>query len=366
MPRKKAYILAFQRALNYGAVLQIYALSKVVESLGVEVEVLDYVPSWMEINLKNQPSIMSYLKRCLMKIFFRDFQEKLKFTPRIYRSPKELEDHLDPVDFYITGSDQVWNEVITHKDDTYFLSFAPNEARKIGYAVSMGNQSVSADFDARVQTLVLKFDAISVREKFVSDYVKTFRPNINVPVVLDPTLLLDEQDYAHICSTKIYNEPYIAVYACMHDENFYELARYFRRKTGLPLVNLGYHFNGPDKHEFLFGPENWINRIKNASYILTNSFHGTAFSILHHKKFMVVPNSSLKQQGLNARFIELLASLGLSERIVQCEAEIDLCFDAPITYDVAFSLLHKRRDESITFLKNALNLSDSRDDILND
>lgn len=366
MLRKKAYIIAFHRALNYGAVLQIYALSKVVERFGIDVEVIDYIPRWMEISLKNQPTLLSYVKRKFMKIFFRNFQGNLKKTPRTFKSLKELEEYLDPADFYITGSDQVWNEVITRKDEAYFLSFVPENSKRIGYAVSMGNRLISTDFDARVKELVLKFDAISVREKFVSDYVKTFSPDSDIPIALDPSLLLDEEDYALVCSTKTYQEPYIAVYACMHDKNLYELARYFKRKLGLPLVNLGYHFSGPDKHEYLFGPENWINRIKNARYILTNSFHGTVFSILHRKKFMVVPNNDVTQQGLNARFVELLASLGLSQRLVQNESDIDLCFDAPIDYDTAFRLLQNRRNESLAYLRSALNLTATGESMNND
>lgn len=356
MNKNKAYIIAFQRSLNYGAVLQIYALSKVIERLGVSVEVVDYVPRWMEFRLSSQPSLLSYIKRRLMKFFFRSFYRKMNLTSHTYKSLKELQEHLDPAAFYITGSDQVWNELITQKDEAYFLSFAPENAKKIGYAVSMGNKPISADFYSRVQELVLKFDAVSVREKYVADFVKSFRPNSDIPIVLDPTLLLDEQDYALVSAKKTYRQPYIAVYSCMHDANFYELARYFKKKSGLPLVNLGYHFNGADKHEYIFGSENWISRIKGAEYVLTNSFHGTVFSIIHRKKFMVVPNSDKAQQGLNARFVELLKSLGLSGRLVENEKEVDRCFDRAIDYDSAFGLLQKRREESLDYLKDALDI----------
>lgn len=351
---KKVYILAFQRAFNYGALLQIYALKKTISRMGFEVHIIDYVPQWMKITLKNQPNILSYFKRLLMKIFFNPFLKKLGINKPIL-SIQEAEKKLDGNGMFIVGSDQVWNEKLIRKDPMYFFSFLPNSTKRIGYAVSMGNYPFSIDFLEKIEPEINKFHSISAREKFVADYLKeNNKYSNNIPIVLDPTLLLKKEDYDEVSSTNTINKPFIAVYPCMYDQNFFDLVSYIKLKTGLPLVNLGYHFKGSDKNDYIFGPENWLNKIRNAKYFITNSFHGTAFAILHKTQFLTVPTLKQEEIGLNARFTELLDSLDLSDRLVTNPKDIDAKLDSNIDFDNAFLKLETRRSESLLFLRNAL------------
>ena len=349
---KKAYILAFQKATNYGAVSQIYALKTTLEKNGLEVEVIDYIPEWMKVTLKNQPTIKSFIKRKIMNFTFKSFFNKLGLTKETFYDRKILKEQLPKADFYFVGSDQVWNQNITKKDVTYFLNFAPKSDKKIGYAVSMGNYAFSEDFKSQAEPFIKEFTSLSAREVFVSDFVKDNSFDIDVPIVVDPTLLLEAEEYDNIRNHKKFNTEYIALYAAMHDENLYAYAEHLKTITGLPIINLGYHYKGADKQEYLKGPENWLDRIADATYFITNSFHGTVFSIVYKKDFFVVPNQNPSLKGLNARFEELLISLKLEERLVYSTNDIKV--DEKINFKEAYSLLEKRKEKSIEFILNSI------------
>jgi len=352
MNSKKAYILAFQKATNYGAVLQIYALKTTLEKLDLTVEVIDYIPKWMQVTLKNQPSLKSFLKRKIMNLTFKSFFKKLKLTQNSYYDNKSLTHDLNTGDFYFVGSDQVWNPKIMQNDSTYFLDFVPKNAKKIGYAVSMGNQVISDKFMTKVLPLIKDFDFISAREDFVTNFIHNYDKNIQIPIVLDPTLLLNASDYETLKDKTKFRSKYIAVYAAMHDENLYDYARYLKEKTGLPIINLGYHFNGADRQEYIKGPGNWLNRIEQSNYFITNSFHGTVFSILYKKEFFVVPNQN--QLGLNARFIELLESLKLNSRLIHSKHEIDTLLHSKLVFENAYLLLKERKKQSLKYIKETI------------
>lgn len=351
---RKAYLLAFHRATNYGAVLQLFALKTVLERYDLEVEVIDYTPKWMKVTLKNQRSLLSFIKRKVMNFTFKSFISKLDLTKENYSDLDNLRHSLPPADFYFVGSDQVWNEKIIKEDPTYFLPFAPDNSVKIGYAISMGNHFLSECLLRKVKSSILRFDFISGREQFVSDFVSDQHYNKKVPVLLDPTLLLKRNDYDEILLEKHYKEKFIAVYSCMRDDRLYEFARHLKMLTGLRLINLGYSFKGADKQEYLYGPINWINRIKHSTFFITNSFHGTAFAVIYSKVFFTVPTNIEAQLGKNARFIELLTSLNLADRLVYEKQDIDYLIDSSIEYDKAHGLLEKRRKEAILFLETAL------------
>ncbi|MBD3843236.1 MAG: polysaccharide pyruvyl transferase family protein [Campylobacterales bacterium] len=117
-------------------------------------------------------------------------------------------------------------------------------------------------------------------------------------------------------------------------------------------MNLGYHFNGADKHEYLLGPQNWLNRIAQARYFITNSFHGTVFSILYKKDFFVVPNQ--KEIGLNARFIELLESLELDDRLIYSREDLDDKINKKSDFKNAYRLLGARKEHSLDYIKKAI------------
>jgi hypothetical protein len=218
----------------------------------------------------------------------------------------------------------------------------------------MGHKELEEPFKTDAYNLIKKFNHLSAREHFVSEFINQKYSNINVPVVLDPTILLDIEEYDEVCDNKNFGKEYIAVYSAMRDQRLYNLAFHLKELTGLPIINLGYHFSGPDKHEYIKGPENWLNRIKQAKFFITNSFHGTVFAVLSKSNFFVVPNDNPVQKGLNARFVELLDSLSLSNQIIIGKDELEAKLENEIPYNRAFELLQQRREISINYIREAL------------
>lgn len=348
---RKAYILAFQRATNYGAVLQIFALKTVLESMGLEVVVIDYVPDWMRATVKNQPTILSYVKRKVMNFTFLPIFRMLGLSSKTKLTREGIKRIIDG-DYYFVGSDQVWNPRIMKEDLSYFLDFVPSDALRIGYAVSMGGVALSKEFCAKAILEIEKFKYLSGREAFVCDFVKKNFPEMKVPKVLDPTLLLDFEDYSIVKAKRQFTYEYILVYTAMHDSHFVKLAFHLREITGLKIVNVGHYFSGADIQESFKGPENWLNRIEQASFFITNSFHGTVFSILSRGNFMVVPSQT--NLHLNARFEELLESLDLSQRLVYNKHDVDRVLLLDVDYDVVNEKLARFRESSKQFIRNAV------------
>lgn len=352
---KRVYLMSYQRASNYGASLQLFALKTTIEGLGHSVQVIDYIADNMRLVPRNYSSWLSYCKRVLMDLFFRRIRKKFNLTADTYTSLHQLE-ALPKADVYIVGSDQVWNPAIHQNDRSFYLPFVPMSGKRIAYAASSGGHEYSTKQLELFASDIKRFDAISVREKSLQDTVRLMGlDTAEIPVVLDPTLLLDAEQYDVVRNKKKSNFKYIAVYSCLKDPAFYTVVRDLQKLTNLPVINLGYHFKGASSQEYMFGPGHWLDRISQAEFVLTNSFHGTVFSILYKKKFAVVPSRLQKELGLNGRFLDLLESIGLSDRVYfNSENNIADFISREINFNVSFVKLNERRQHSFLFLKKSL------------
>lgn len=327
-------IVTFHNAFNYGATLQCAALSKMLSKQGVDVSVIDYLPGYVE----DKKSVFRYLKdvkkannkikaaakgvaylRFAIDIHkrnraFDDFVRKNMNLTRTYSTERELEIDPPTADAYICGSDQVWNKVITNNafDDVFFLQFVKNGLR-IAYAVSLGETGPSENKD-ELSSLTKKFDFISVREENIAVELGKVLSR-DVATVVDPTLLLDEADYtAFEKPVSFAPDRYLLVYNIQNSDLSISLAEKIAREKGLQIIDISPNpfqkAKGSIK-KISVGPGEFLTLIKNAEYIVTNSFHGTVFSLIYRKQFYTIPHK--KRPG---RMVSLLRLCGLEDRII--------------------------------------------------
>ena len=376
----KVGILTFHFVNNCGAILQCIALQRLLSQLpDVEVEIINYQPdyhtnvyrpimnpfqqawapakSFQDRNLayrfyryiRNVASSLEksrhFIERYKRREIFRDYYQKNMRLSKIYKTLTELSD-CEKYDLYIVGSDQLWNSHITNYsiDRAYYLEFVNcGIGRKISYAVSANLQENEIP---EVSQLLKKFDLISVREE------RTFRQLINIVeeknirIDLDPTMLLAREDYLALEEEILIPEKYIL---------FYGLATKDRIPLERALGELVSHTHlevfdiSPVSHNLktnsvkkkLYSPGQFLTVIKNAEYIVTNSFHGTVFSIIYNKNFFTALPSLHPE-----RLEYLLATLELNDRIIKP----GLQYSPMIEWDTTNRLLEKARRESKSYL----------------
>jgi hypothetical protein len=351
-------LVTFHSAVNHGTVLQAYALKKTMEDMGCSVRTVDYRPSFMRSDyLGPGQSVRTLGKRLLQYLIFRLFVKKhLNLTERVYRTLLDLVRHPLRADHVVCGSDQVWNlEITKGLDPVYFLDFPSNSTKKIAYAVSMGETVVPDGSAAGFKDAVSKIPAISVRERFTRDQLILSGRGGPIPVVLDPTLL--PVDFAQILPKKDPGEPYIALYYISKDDEVEKAAMKLKRILNIPIVNISSsRFTGADKNELFLNPAEWLQRVRHAAVVCTNSFHGTALAVKFNRPFY-----SIKVRGKSAwagnRISELLSSLDLSPRLV--DTSDDLPENREALLEMAGSqrtveLLEARQAYSLNFLREAL------------
>ena len=335
----KVYVINFHHVLNYGAVIQGYALCRFLNKNGYEAKIIDYRPFYfLSQTYRPAKGVMKTLKKMIMNVNFYKFRKKhISLTEKILYSEKDLVNFFkDSQDAFICGSDQVWNIKLTNgkMDSGYFLDFVPSTARKIAYAASIGQTK----FDRNNQESILKklksYSAISVREDFAKKEVLGISDQKLKPkVVLDPTLILD--DYSEILDFSLVpNENYIVVYTTENSDNFRKYIAIIKDLLKIQVINLGHYKVGKGAVDYVnIHPSKWLGLFAKATYVCTNSFHGTAFAIVFKRNFSVLGRETKKN--LNTRQLTLLSSIGIEDRFIEELSNFD----------------HKRHLEEIDYSK---------------
>lgn len=357
----KVGIITFHNATNYGGVLQCYALQNCLCKLGYDCEVIDYhneyirkfySPFFLENRSLKKKLYMIYafpqkLSRNLKFKRFRD--ERLQLSRKKYT--KENIWQADGFyDVIISGSDQVWNLMLTHNDVNYMLPFC-RKAKKISYAASFGFSTIPENFREVYSRNLKRFDRISVRERSSAELVYQLvgvMPNI----LIDPVFLLDESDWRKLIASKkrVAGGEYICVYK-INKSRVYELARKLSVETSLPVYAIKPDKTCPGRfHKLRFAsPEDFINTIAGAKYVLTDSFHGTAFSILFKKNFVSCLDE--RKENKNTRIISILRMFGLEQRM-----SVDDIMQIPDHRDLNSidNTIRKLKEDAISYLQNTL------------
>ena len=369
MPKKKIELITLQRVPNYGSVLQAYATQKIIEREGYECEIVNYFPKRMTISAmlrrikdKNNKLRKSLVLRTVARIIiipsyikrfssFKKFYKHLNMTDVEYHSNEDLIKNPPIADIYCTGSDQVWNSEWNEGiDKALFLDFAPKDKKRISISASFGKSKLNDEEIDITRELLKKYSKISLREKSGVDIVKKLGINNSINI-LDPTLLLGKDDWNKISSTKFEKRDYILVYNLNRNKKIDKFACNLSKKTGLKIKYLSYQFHEFYKKGKMYcNPkvEDFLSLIKNATYVITDSFHGTAFSLNFEKDFVIV-----YPQKYSTRIQSILEILNLENRVAKDENDLSVC-EKIIDYSIVRNNLEKERKKSLDWVKNSL------------
>lgn len=370
--KKKIGILTMHRVYNFGSVLQAFALQKVIERLGYDCKLIDYqYPNRIHPTDKDNKSKLLKRVRCIMSIIHGRPDKKMRIgidsfrinflgLSEYYSDYESLHNNPPSFDTYVLGSDQTWNIRHIARDDSFLLSFV-KKGRKISYASSAARKNIPQDYYKVFKNFLSQFDAISVREKNTQSLIECL-VGIKPPILLDPTLLLASQDWHQIAMKskfKVKKSPYILVYVLRY--SFYpyplvtEVIRKLYEKYRYHMVLIRYSMRerlGLRDYENLYegiAPEDFVDLFENSSFVVTTSFHGTAFAINFNKPFYSIYDSESDDD----RIRSLLNQLNLQDRGLSIHEKIPV-LDDNINYSDANARLIELREEGIRYLQNQL------------
>lgn len=317
----KIGIMTFHWAINHGALLQAFSLQRfLIDNIpNSNVIIINYYPRKYDKRIRrifsspNPIAIINNLKEYKKERRIRAFRNSLKMTERYY-STEELCDNLTDEDVLICGSDQIWNEYYTlHGENkvttAYFLPFCPN-AVHISYAASFGSMAIKPETEKIIKPLLDRFDAISVREQSGVSILRNL--NIQSELVCDPTFLIDTDMF--ISKEKNINNTTVKLILRKQNREIQELINEAMKVVSADnkIVNIeGYSV------------PKWLSSIRDASFLVTNSFHGMVFALKFHTPFIVISESG-SRSGMNDRFTTLLNTLGLNDRLIKSKEQMDV------------------------------------------
>lgn len=357
----KVGIMTFHRAINYGAVLQSLALKETIKSLGNECEIINYkcdelekVASPFYVKSLHPKDIAVFLLQIKMRLLknkrFDEFAKKYLDKSKPLLTPKNISKIASEYDAFVTGSDQVWNYEITGLDENYFLNFAEKSKLRISYAASFGVSSIPSQYREQYTQLLGQMDCISVREEQGAAIVESLIEKKS-KVCVDPVFLFKKKQWRQYITMEKPKEEYIVVY-CINKSECYEVAQELSEKTGLKVVGLQVPMSNRSKCMRIQteSPEDFLGWLYYAKYVITDSFHGTAFSVIFNKQFLVCTGGSTKER--SSRQENLLNMLGLSSRMSFTDKTLSIM--DTIDYTKVNDILESAAAESKAFLQNSL------------
>lgn len=360
---KKAAVITMHRIYNYGSVLQTYATQKLIESVGAECVIIDYIspfrakkPLFLEypprLEGKKIKKILYYIAKVpsfvLKDMTFGGFIKKyFHLTQQKYITNADLLRNPPQADLYITGSDQVWNSKYNHGvDGSYYLNFVKNGVKKAAFVASFGRSELDKDEREKVEPMLKEYSLISVREDSAVDILSEM--GIQSKCLIDPTLQIKKNEWLQLASRRLVAERYLLLFLLYNEDNgATENAVRIAAKKGLKVVKLSWELKKPEGVDILFThrkPQDFISLFANADFVVTNSFHGVAFSINMNRQFVFVPRSEF-----NGRIESLLRLGGLENRKVTSIEECAVA-DEVINYQPINTILDEERKVSYDYL----------------
>ena len=358
---KKMHILTFHNAINYGAVLQCYALYKTINK-NYECDVINYTSASVSDRYKifgKNCLKKKELKDTLKKIIgysnnkkkekkFKLFREKyIKFSKN-YSIEDIQKETWNENDYFIVGSDQVWNLSLIRNDYTYFLDFLDGKCNnRYSYAASFGTSVTDNDIK-KSRKYLEKFKKISVREKSAKEILD--KNNLECENNVDPVFLLSKDEWKNIAKKNEEEKKYILIYLLQGSDVFLKKAIKYAEENNLKVVILSTGLKRKYNAEYIAAcsPEEFLGYFINAETVFTNSFHGISFSILFNKKFYY----ELQKNGskTNSRLMNIISLFNLESQNSELYDSITQLSN--INYENVNHIIGVERDKSIKYLNN--------------
>lgn len=349
---------------NHGASLQAYALQTYLSNLGHDVEIIDYKPDYLSGHyslwsvdnsiydkpivkqlylLAKLPGRLIALRR--KKAFDEFTRQYLHLTTKRYHNNEELKANPPEADVYIAGSDQIWNTLFLNgRDAAFYLDFAPKSAKRISYAASFATDNIAEDYKPFVKRMLQNFDAVSIRERNSLELLYSLGRKNGVSVC-DPVFLLSKQKWNQILPEVRINEEYLLVYDTEGSVALRDIAVSIAKKKKWKIFNVSAsHLSYCDKDYWWVDPLSFIRLIRDACYVVSNSFHASAFSIIFERNFCLVNRS----ENINERMVSLLDEFGLSNRMSDLYCE-------ELNQQIDYSHVVQRRENIVSRSKAFLN-----------
>lgn len=356
MSDKSVGVITFHNYDNYGAILQSYGLQAKLKELGFAPEIIDYNCEYISnpfrlVNLKEK-GLFNYIYGAIGHICYlprrrkcQSFRKKyMKYSGPVRKG--DMSAVSGRYDMYIAGSDQIWDYKLTNFDTSYFLDFVDKGKKKYSYAASIGEHLPPEQLRGEYSRLLKQFDRILVREAYGADIVEELtgeRPEC----VCDPTLLLSAGEWARFAKAPRKKENYILVYQLGINKEIVDFARRMAKKTGYRIVYIPFPLVGLLKCScrIAIGPSEWLGLFQNASYVVSDSFHGVVFSLLFNRPFFTMVNG----HHTNRRVEQLLKKVNLSHRTIDHVSDEELT--APVDFAYANRQIRSMRTESFRALR---------------
>lgn len=357
---------------NYGASLQAYALQQYLINLGHQVEIINYQPDYLTrkydykwVNPESKLSryaltrfvyrIMKYLQRKTTmgrKRVFDEFNHQvLKETATKYTSCDAICQNPPQADLYLVGSDQVWNVFYeAGRDPVFYLDFV-KKGYKASYAASFSYLDIDSENKARIKTSLDNFDAVSVREVHGLSILKDME--IEGTWVLDPVFLLSAEQWEEMMAPTASTEDYLLIYDFEGNQELKLFAKEYARRHNLKIYAIAdtYPLLYTDKNLMKAGPKEFVSMIYHCKAFISNSFHGTAFSILFNKPVFVFNRHRHK---VNSRMQSLMTLFGLNDCILTSQKEWEAAYDYLFNFSYINSIKETELVKSKAFIDNLL------------
>lgn len=390
--RKKIGIASVTYKENFGSALQTYATQYTLEKLGYDAKIFEIKSVHREIHVKK---LLYYIGRIFDPVEFKylfanlksrsrksasastdQYAQDMKVRKQVYsdfnrkwnkmlpavKGWKGLAEQASEMDAVVVGSDQLWRP--SNIVGSFFtLEFVPDDIKKIAFSTSFGVPELPTQLHKHANKYLSRIEHISVRENTGAEIVRNMSGK-DATVVCDPTMLLTAEEWMHIQDDKPFADgDYILMYLMGDNPEQRDFVKELSRKTGCRIIGLlhgatyiAYDEDVADEKPFNVGPSEFVNLIRNAKYVCTDSFHCIVFSILNSTKFFGFrrwPDAS--KFSANDRLYTLLQFTGLERRMLYGTEDVNACISDNIDFEKVLAKVDEKRRMSMDFLRNALN-----------
>ncbi len=358
-------IITYHRAINYGSVLQAYALCEYLRERNICAEIIDYHTSGQDelySYFEKNNSVMSIARNCQSLAYIRAIKKKeekfknfllqnVKLSAKSFNEKSDLSGLNKEYDLFICGSDQIWNSNCADFSSAYLLDFVDDKGKCLSYAPSFGVSSIPGELHGLLRENVKDFRALSVREESgaleLADLVER-----NVSFVPDPVFLPDEEKWTKLMPGRLVKDKYIFCYFIGDVQGMRDFAVRMHKLTGYKLVVVNKNIRDElykNKKMYSAGPAEFLSLIYNSEFVICNSFHAVSFSLIFEKNFWVFESTG--EGSSRSRIDCLLEKVNLTDRILNAEKNMPENIVAAIDYSEPKRLLSELKTAGTQYIE---------------